>query len=91
MSEEAEEYTNPQAESSLDKIARGMTEETGARGDTQEGIQGSSQERDALPLIEGKMNEMAQGMTEDTSGHGDIFVHTERRMDEMAQKMFEED
>jgi len=91
MSEGAEEYTNPQAESTLDKLARGMTEETGARGDIQEGMQGSPQERDALPLIEGKMNEMAQGMTEDTSGHGDIFVHTERRMDEMAQKMFEED
>ena len=91
MSEEAKEYTNPQAESALDKMARGMTEETGARGDIQEGIQGSPQERDALPLIEGKINEMAQGMTEDTGSHGAIFVHTERRMDKMAQKIFKED
>jgi len=91
MSEGAGRDINPQGESTLDKMARGMTEETGARGDMQEDIQGGAQEGDAFPLLEGKMNEMAQDMTEDTGGHGDIFVHTERRMDEMARDMFEED
>jgi hypothetical protein len=37
------------------------------------------------------MNEMGQDMTEETGGHGDIHLHTERKMNEMAQKMFEED
>ena len=46
MSEGTEGETNPQAESTLDKMARGMTEETGASGDIhqgdipQEGIKG---------------------------------------------------
>jgi hypothetical protein len=45
MSEGTEGETNPQAESALDKMARGMTEETGAwvdipQGDIQEGIKG---------------------------------------------------
>jgi hypothetical protein len=97
MSEGTEGETNHQAESTLDKMARGMTEETGASGDIhqgdipQEGIKGGAQEGDALPLIEGKMNEMGQDMTEETGGHGDIHLHTERKMNEMAQKMFEED
>ena len=91
MSEGTEGETNPQAENTLDKMARGMTEETGAQGDIQEGTHGGAQEGDAIPLIEGKMNEMAQDMTEDTVGHGDILLHTERRMDEMAKEMFEED
>jgi hypothetical protein len=96
MTEGTEGDTNSQAESTLDKMARGMTEETGARrgipqGDIQEGIKGGAQEGDALPLIEGKMNEMAQDMTEETGGHGDIDLHTQRKMNEMAQKMFEED
>ena len=87
MTEGTEGDTNPQAESTLDKMAKGRTEETGAQG----GIHEGTQRGDALPLIEGKMNDMAQDMTEDTGGHGDIFVHTERRMDEMAKDMFEED
>jgi hypothetical protein len=96
MSEGTEGETNPQAESALDKMARGMTEETGAwvdipQGDIQEGIKGGAQEGDALLLIDGKMNEMGQDMTEETGGHGDIHLHTERKMNEMAQKMFEED
>ncbi len=92
MSEGTEGETNPQAESTLDKMARGMTEETGASGDIpQEGIKGGAQEGDALLLIDGKMNEMGQDMTEETGGHGDIHLHTERKMNEMAQKMFEED
>jgi hypothetical protein len=92
MSEGAGRDINPQAESTLDKMARGMTEETGAQGDIQEeGIQGGAQEKDALPLIEGKMNEMARDMTEETGGHGDIHLHAQRKMYEMAQKMFEED
>jgi len=37
------------------------------------------------------MNEMAQDITEDTGGHGDIHLHAERKMNEMANKMFEED
>ena len=72
-------------------MARGMTEETGAQGDIQEGIQGGAQEKDPRPLIEGKMTEMAQDMTEETGGHGDINLHAQRKMNEMAQKMFEED
>ena len=101
MSEGTEGETNPQAENTLDKMARGMTEETGAwrnlpqggipQGDIQEGKQGGAQEGDALPLIEGKMNEMGQDMTEETGGHGDIHLHTERKMNQMAQKMFKED
>jgi hypothetical protein len=87
MTEDIEGNTNPQAESTLDKMARGMTEETDARRSIQE----DAREEDALPLIEGKMNEMAQDMTEDTGGHGDIHLHTQRKMNEMAQKMFEED
>jgi hypothetical protein len=47
MSEGTEGETNPQAESALDKMARGMTEETGAwvdipQGDIQEGIKGGA-------------------------------------------------
>ena len=101
MSEGTEGETNPQAESTLDKMARGMTEETGAwgnlpqggipQGDIQEGKQVGAQEGDALPLIEGKMKEMGQDMTEETGGHGDIHLHTERKINEMAQKMFKED
>ena len=91
MSEGTEGDTKPQAESTLDKMARGITEETGAQGHIQEGKQGGAQEEeDALPLIEGKMHDMAQDMTEDTGGHGDIHLHAERKMNEMAQKMFEE-
>src|SRR5215218_7858445 len=45
MSEGAGRDINPQAESTLDKMARGMTEETGAQGDIQAGIQGDAQER----------------------------------------------
>jgi hypothetical protein len=86
MTEDIERNKNPQAESTLDKMARGMTEETDARRSIQEG----AQEEDALSLIEDKMNEMAQDMTEDTGGHGDIHLHAERKMNEMAQKMFEE-
>jgi hypothetical protein len=37
------------------------------------------------------MDEMAEEMTEDTGGHGDIRLHAQRRMDEMAREMFEED
>jgi len=70
MSEGAGRDINPQAESTLDKIARGMIEDTGARGDIQEGIQGDAQDKDALSLIEGKMNEMAQDMTEETGVTG---------------------
>ena len=91
MPEGARGDINPHAESKLDKMARGITEETGAQGDIQEGIQGGAQEKEALPLIEGKMNEMAQDMTEDTGGHADIHLHVERKMNEMAKKMFEED
>ena len=92
MSEGAGRDINPQAESTLDKMARGMTEETGTQGDVQqEAIQGGAQEKDTLPLIEGKMNEMAQDMTEETGGHGDIHLHAQRKMNEMAQKMFKED
>ena len=71
MSEGAGRDTNPQAESTLDKMARGMTEKTGAQGDIQEeGMQEGPQNKDALPLIEGKMNEMAQDMTEETGVMG---------------------
>jgi hypothetical protein len=101
MSEGTEGETNPQAENTLDKMARGMTEETGAwrnlpqgdipQGGIQEGKQGGAQEGDALPLIEGKMKEMGQDITEETGGHGDIHLHTERKMKDMAQKMFKED
>ena len=91
MSEGAGRDINPQAESTMDKMARGMTEETGAQRDIQEGIQGGAQENDALSLIEGKMNEMAQDITEETGGHGDIHLHAQRKMNEMAQEMFGED
>jgi hypothetical protein len=37
------------------------------------------------------LDEMAKKMTEDTGGHGDIHLHAQRKMDEMARKMFEED
>ena len=87
MTERTEGDTNPQAESTLDKMAKGRTEKTGAQG----GIHEGTQRGDALPPIEGKMNEMAQDMTEDTGGHGDIHLHAERKMKEMAKKMFEED
>jgi hypothetical protein len=30
-------------------------------------------------------------MTEDTGGHGDIHLHAERKRNEMAKMMFEED
>jgi hypothetical protein len=36
------------------------------------------------------MNEMAQDMTEETGGHGDIHLNAQRKMNEIAQKMFEE-
>ena len=65
MTEGTEGNTNPQAESTLDKMAKGRTEETDAQRSIHEGIQGG----DALPLIEGKMNEMTQDVTEDTGGH----------------------
>ena len=102
MAEGARGDINPQAESTLDKMARGMTEDTGAQGGIQRGTsgtpedikvgpQGDAQERDTLLLIEGKMDEMAKKMTEDTGGHGDIHLHAQRKMDEMARKMFEED
>ena len=87
MTEGTEGDTNPPAESTLDKMAKGRTEETDAQGGIHDGAQGG----DALSLIEGKMNEMAQDMTEDTGGHGDIHLHAERKMNEMANKMFEED
>jgi hypothetical protein len=90
MTEGTERDISPQGESTLQKMARGTSEETGAQGDIQEGIQGGAQEKEALPLIEGKMNEMAQDMTEETGGHGDIHLHAQRKMNEMAQKMFEE-
>jgi hypothetical protein len=54
-------------------------------------MQGDEQEVDALQLIEGKMDEMAADITEDTGGHGDIHLHAQRRMEEMAKDMFEED
>ena len=91
MTEGTEGDTNPPAESTLDKMAKGRTEETGAQGGIHEGTQRGAQEGDTLPLIEGKMNEMAQDMTEDTGGHGDIHLHAQRKMNEMANKMFEED
>jgi len=102
MPEGARGDINLHTESKLDKMARGITEETGAQGDIQGstpgtsagihgGAQGDAQEGDALVLIEGKMNEMAADITEDTGGHGDIHLHTQRKMDEMARKMFEED
>jgi hypothetical protein len=87
MTEGTKGDTNPQGESTLDKMARGTTEETGTQGDVQWG----AQEIDALPLIEGKMNEMAQDMTEDTGGHGDIHLHVERKINELAKDMFEGD
>ena len=87
MTEGTKGDTNPQAESTLDKMAKGRTEETDARGGIHDGAQGG----DALALIEGKMNEMAQDMTEDTGAHGDIHLHAQRKMNEMANKMFEED
>ena len=65
MSEGAGIDTNPQAESTLDKMARGMTEKTGTQGNIQEGMQEGPQDKDALPLVEGKMNEMAQKMFEE--------------------------
>jgi hypothetical protein len=70
MSEGAGRDTNPQAESTLDKMARGMIEKTGAQGNIQEGMQEGPQDKDALPLVEGKMNEMAQDMTEETGVMG---------------------
>jgi len=91
MSEGAGRDTNPQTESTLDEMARGMTEKTDAQGNIQEGMQEGPQDKDALPLIEGKMNEMAQDMTEETGSHGHIHLHAQRKMNEMAQKMFEED
>jgi hypothetical protein len=87
MTEGTEKNTNPHAESTLDKMAKGRAEDIGAQGEVHEGTKGG----DALALIEGKMNEMAQDMTEDTGGHGDIHLHAERKMNEMAKKMFEED
>ncbi len=98
MTEGARGDINPHTESKLDKMARGITEETGTQGDiqgstpgTSAGTHGDAQEGDALVLIEGKMNEMAADITEDTGGHGDIHLHAQRKMNEMARKMFEED
>jgi len=61
MSEGTEGDTNPPAESTLDKMAKGRTEET----DTQGGIHDGAQGGDALALIEDKMNEMANKMFEE--------------------------
>jgi hypothetical protein len=87
MTEGAGRDINPQAESTLDKMAKGISEDTGAQG----AIQGSIQEGDLHQAIEGKMNDQIGGMTEDTGAGGDIHLHTERKMNEMAKKMFEED
>ena len=37
------------------------------------------------------MDEIAHDVTEDTGAEGDVHLHVERRMEEMAKKMFEED
>ena len=91
MVEDADGNMNPQAESTLDKMARGMPEDTDAQEDIQSSPSGEAQEEgDALQLIGGKMNEMATDITEDTGGHGDIHLHAERKMNEMAKEMFED-
>jgi len=75
-----------QGESTLSKMARGITEETGVEGNMQVDTQG-----DTHLLIEHKVNEMAKEMTEETGAEGDVHLHVERRMNEMAKKMFEDD
>ena len=47
--------------------------------------------RDINPPAKSTLDKMARGMTEETGAQGDIHLHTERKMKEMAQKMFEED
>ncbi len=47
--------------------------------------------RDINPQAESTLDKMARDMTEETGGHGDIHLHAQRKMNEMAQKMFEED
>lgn len=75
MTEGAGTDINPQAESTLDKMAGGMTENTGhadqanasagpAAG-TEGNIQGDTQEGDIHQQIENKMNKMAQKMFEE--------------------------
>ena len=87
MTEDAGRDMNPQGESTLDKMAKGMPEDTGAQRD----IQGNIQKGDLHQGIEGKMNDQISEMTEDTGAGADIHLHIERKMNEMAQKMFEED
>jgi hypothetical protein len=87
MTEGARRGKNPQAESTLDRMARGMPEDTGAQGD----IQGSIPEGDLHQVIEGKMNDQVGEMTEDTGAGGDIHLHIDRKINELAKKMFEED
>ena len=71
MTEGAGMDINPQAESTLDKMAGGMTENTGhadqanASAGPAAGTEGNIQEGDIHLQIENKMNKMAQKMFEE--------------------------
>jgi hypothetical protein len=78
MTEGAQWNKTPQAESNLQKMARGTTQETDAEWNMPQATQGppnskSTQEdigEDTHQLVEGKMNEGISEMTEDTGARG---------------------
>ena len=99
MTEGAQWNKKPQAESTLQKMARGTTQETDAEWNTLEATQGPQNSKstpgdisgDTHQLIEDKMNERISEMTEDTAAGGDVHQHVQHRMNEMAREIFEED
>ena len=99
MTEGAQWNPKPQAESNLQKMARGTTQEAGAEWNMPEDAQGPPDTKstpedidgDTHQLIEGKMDERIAGMTEETGAGGDVHQYAQRGMNEMAREMFEED
>ena len=99
MTEDAQWNTKPQAESTLQKMARGTPQEADTEWSMPEATQEAPKSKstpedigwDTHQLIEDKMNERTSEMTEDTGAGGDIHQHIQRRMNEMAREMFEDD
>ena len=100
MTEGTQWGTSPQAESTLQQMAKkGTAKNTDAVWDMPEDVQGPSNtsgtpedmQEHTHQLIEGKTNERISQMTEETGSGGDIHQHVERKMNQMAKEMFEEE
>ena len=84
MTEGAGTDINPQAESTLDKMAGGMTENTG-HADQANASAGPA------AGTEGNIQTDVEGNIQRDTQEGDIHQQIENKMNKMAQKMFEED